>query len=94
MGLKGVMSHFSVHIRAAWLNYILTGTWLHRFHHSADPVEGRNYAVTMSLLDVLFGTFSYAPDRLPTRLGIKEPMLYPKSSQFWRVMMIPLRRAA
>jgi sterol desaturase/sphingolipid hydroxylase (fatty acid hydroxylase superfamily) len=92
MGLQGVISHCNVDIRAGWFNYVFTGTELHRFHHSADPAEGRNYAVTISLLDVLFGTFSYAPDRVPARLGVKEPMLYPKSSQFWRVMMIPLKR--
>ncbi len=91
-GLQGVISHCNVDIRAGWFNYLLTGTELHRFHHSADPAEGKNYAVTVSLIDVIFGTFSYAPERLPSRLGVAEPAFYPKSSQFWRVMMIPLTR--
>ncbi len=30
-----------------------------RGHHSADPSEAKNYAVTLSFLDILFGTFRH-----------------------------------
>jgi sterol desaturase/sphingolipid hydroxylase (fatty acid hydroxylase superfamily) len=93
MGLQGVISHCNVDLRAGWFNYLFAGAELHRFHHSADPQEGQNYAVTFSFLDVIFGTFAYAPDRVPERLGVIEPAAYPKASQFWRVMLIPLRRS-
>jgi sterol desaturase/sphingolipid hydroxylase (fatty acid hydroxylase superfamily) len=92
MGLQGVISHCNVDLRAGWLNYVFTGAELHRFHHSADPHEGQNYAVTISLLDVIFGTLSYAPERAPARLGVMEPARYPNARQFWRVMMLPLTR--
>ena len=91
MGLQGVISHCNVDLRAGWFNYVFTGAELHRYHHSADVSEGRNYAVTLSILDVVFGTFVYRPHELPERLGVAEPASYPRSSQFWRVMLIPFR---
>jgi sterol desaturase/sphingolipid hydroxylase (fatty acid hydroxylase superfamily) len=91
-GLQGIISHCNVDLRAGWFNYLFAGAELHRFHHSADPAEGKNYAVVLSILDVIFGTFAYAPERLPARLGVAEPALYPRSNQFWRVMLIPLRQ--
>ncbi len=90
MGLQGIISHCNVDLRSGWLNYLFVGAELHRFHHSADPVEGKNYGVTTPLFDLLFGTFSYAPEKLPARLGVMEPASYPRSSQIWRVMLLPL----
>jgi sterol desaturase/sphingolipid hydroxylase (fatty acid hydroxylase superfamily) len=89
IGLQGLVSHCNVDLRAGWLNYLFTGTELHRFHHSADISEGRNYAVAFSFLDVLFGTFVRRPGELPRRLGVSDPGAYPRSGQFWRVMRIP-----
>ncbi len=94
IGLQGLVSHCNVDLRAGWFNYIFAGTELHRFHHSADVAEGKNYAVALSLLDILFGTFVYQPERVPQRLGVADPAAYPHSSEFWRVMLIPFRASA
>jgi sterol desaturase/sphingolipid hydroxylase (fatty acid hydroxylase superfamily) len=75
-----------------WLNDFIRRAGLPRFHHSAGPAEERNYAVTLSLIDVIFGTVLYEPDRVPANLGIAEAHLYPKSNQFWRVMLIRLHQ--
>lgn len=91
IGLQGLISHCNVDIRAGWANYVFVGTELHRFHHSADLAEGKNFAVTLSFLDTLFGTFVYRPDAHPQRLGVVDPNAYPRSSQFWRVMALPFR---
>jgi len=91
IGLQGLVSHCNVDLRAGWFNHIFAGTELHRFHHSADVAEARNYAVVVSFLDILFGTFVYRPDRAPLRLGVADPSAYPLSNQFWRVMLIPFR---
>ena len=48
--------------------------------------------LTFSFLDVIFGTFAYRPDELPERLGVAEPTAYPRSNQFWRIMLIPFQR--
>jgi sterol desaturase/sphingolipid hydroxylase (fatty acid hydroxylase superfamily) len=92
MGLQGVISHCNVDLRAGWFNYIFAGAELHRYHHSADVSEGQNYAVTFSFLDVIFGTFVYRPDEVPERLGVAEPTAYPRSNQFWRIMLIPFQQ--
>jgi sterol desaturase/sphingolipid hydroxylase (fatty acid hydroxylase superfamily) len=91
IGLQGLVSHCNVDLRAGWANYVLTGTELHRYHHSGDPAEAKNFAVALSLLDVVFGTFVYRPGEVPARLGVARPNDYPQSHEFWKTMMIPLR---
>jgi sterol desaturase/sphingolipid hydroxylase (fatty acid hydroxylase superfamily) len=92
INVQGLISHCNVDLRAGWVNYIFAGTELHRYHHSADVDESKNYAVTLSLLDVLFGTFRYRPGIPPARLGVADPATYPESNQFWRVMWLPFAR--
>lgn len=89
-GLQGLVSHCNVDLRAGWFNYVFAGTELHRYHHSANVPEAGNFAVTLSLLDVLFGTFVYRPGEKPDRLGVSEPWKYPPSHAFWRAMMLPV----
>jgi sterol desaturase/sphingolipid hydroxylase (fatty acid hydroxylase superfamily) len=86
---QALISHCNVDIRTGWFNYIFVGTELHRFHHSANLDESKNYAVTLSFIDVLFGTFYYRPGTLPERLGVVAPSAYPKSNEFWKVMHLP-----
>jgi len=90
-GLQGIVSHCNVDLRTGWFNYVLSGTELHRYHHSADTREWKNYAVVFSFLDVIFGTLVYRPERAPVRLGVANPEAYPRSNQFWRVMLLPFR---
>ena len=92
IGFQGIFSHCNVDLRTGWFNYVFSGTQLHRYHHSADVGEAQNYAVVLSLLDIVFGTFVYEPDRLPERLGVSAPSRYPGANQFWRVMLLPLRK--
>jgi sterol desaturase/sphingolipid hydroxylase (fatty acid hydroxylase superfamily) len=86
---QALISHCNVDIRAGWFNYIFVGTELHRFHHSANLPESKNYAVTLSFLDILFGTFYYKPGTLPERIGVVDPTAYPKSNELLKVMMLP-----
>lgn len=89
-GFQGLVSHFNVDIRAGWLNQILIGTELHRYHHSADPNEGKNYAAVITLWDRLFGTFEYKPDVLPAALGVRDRGRYPDDSAWSALMSLPL----
>ncbi len=91
VGLQGMVSHFNVDIRAGWFNYLLVGTELHRYHHSADPGEGKNYAAAVPLWDLLFGTFYYRPGRNPQRLGIEQPARYPRDIQLLKVLALPFK---
>jgi sterol desaturase/sphingolipid hydroxylase (fatty acid hydroxylase superfamily) len=87
--LQGLVSHCNVDLRAGWFNYLFVGTELHRYHHSAAIEESKNYAATLSIIDIVFGTFQYHPGRLPARLGVEQQEAYPKSNEFWRVMRLP-----
>ncbi|WP_395699417.1 sterol desaturase family protein [Aquabacterium sp.] len=94
MGLQGLVSHFNVDIKAGPMNYLLVGTELHRFHHSARIEEARNFGVLTPVWDLVFGTFSYHPDRLPAALGVAQPADYPASEEIGQVLLLPFRRDA
>ena len=92
IGLQGMVSHFNVDIRVGWLNYLLVGTELHRYHHSASPSEGKNYAAVLPIWDQLFGTFVYRAGQLPARLGVEHPERLPAGEAWWQVLMLPFRQ--
>jgi sterol desaturase/sphingolipid hydroxylase (fatty acid hydroxylase superfamily) len=91
MGLQGLVSHFNVDIKAGPLNYLLVGTELHRFHHSADRLEAKNYGVLTPVWDIVFGTFSYHPTKLPNALGVEQPEQYPPSAEVLKVLALPFK---
>lgn len=93
MSLQGLVSHFNVDIQAGPFNYVLVGTELHRFHHSADLHEGKNYGVLTPFWDLVFGTFVYRPGQLPQKLGVAQPDLYPESRAIGQVLALPFKRA-
>ncbi len=89
IGIQGIVSHTNIDLRAGWLNYVFIGPELHRYHHSADVSEAGNYATTLSVLDILFGSFIYRPGQLPARIGVDRPEAYPPSGQVWRILLLP-----
>jgi sterol desaturase/sphingolipid hydroxylase (fatty acid hydroxylase superfamily) len=91
VGLQGFVSHFNVDIRAGWVNYVLMGAELHRYHHSADPAEAKNYAAVVTLWDQLFGTFYYRPGVLAQRLGMEQPGQYPADRELLKVLALPFK---
>jgi sterol desaturase/sphingolipid hydroxylase (fatty acid hydroxylase superfamily) len=91
MGLQGLVSHFNVDIKAGPLNYLLVGTELHRFHHSANLDEAKNFGVLTPVWDLVFGTFRYDPQRLPEALGVVDPAQYPPSTAIGSVLALPFR---
>ena len=91
MGLQGLISHFNVDIRTGFLNYIFIGTELHRFHHSANINEGKNYGAILAIWDIVFGTFYYQPGTSPERLGVAEPNEYPESTKIFQVILFPFQ---
>lgn len=89
VGLQGLVSHYNVDVRTGWWNYILVGAELHRFHHSADAGQAKNYGAVVPLWDLLFGTFYYRPKDYPEALGIADPLSHPTDRQLWRVLKLP-----
>ncbi len=87
-GFQGLVAHFNVDSRAGWFNRLFIGTQLHRFHHSANMEESKNYGATFSLWDQLFGTYRL-PDVAPERLGVVERALYPADAQWLKLLKMP-----
>jgi len=89
MALQGFISHYNVTIKAGFLNYIFIGTELHRYHHSTNSDEAKNYGSVISFWDIVFGTFYYTPNSIPEKLGVKNIKFYPKSNELIKVLMLP-----
>jgi sterol desaturase/sphingolipid hydroxylase (fatty acid hydroxylase superfamily) len=89
IALQGVVSHFNVDMRVGWLNYILVGNELHRYHHSADLGEAKNFGNIVPLWDLVFGTFVYRPGAAPARLGVTDSDAYPPEHRVARVLALP-----
>lgn len=89
-GFQGLVSHFNVDSRAGWLNRLFMGTELHRFHHSANMDEAKNYAATVSIWDQLFGTYRL-PSSAPEKLGVVDRESYPQDLQWGKILSIPFR---
>jgi sterol desaturase/sphingolipid hydroxylase (fatty acid hydroxylase superfamily) len=92
IGLQGLVSHVNVKIKAGPLNYLLVGTELHRYHHSADVNEAKNFGVLTPIWDIVFGTFQYQPERLPHKLGVENPSTYPSSEEVLKLLVLPFKR--
>ncbi len=89
--MHGLISHFNVDARIGFMNYMFIGPELHRYHHSEKMSEGKNYGATLSLFDLIFGTFVYKPGVAPAELGVHSPRSYPKYGEFLRVLQLPFR---
>jgi sterol desaturase/sphingolipid hydroxylase (fatty acid hydroxylase superfamily) len=89
----GIISHFNVDLRLGWANYIFVGPEVHRYHHSANMDEARNYGATLTLWDQIFGTFTYQPGCAPQELGVSEEANLPAYQQIPAVMALPFRRS-
>jgi sterol desaturase/sphingolipid hydroxylase (fatty acid hydroxylase superfamily) len=94
IGLQGIVSHFNVDIRAGFLNYLFIGTETHRYHHSASVDEAKNFGVSLTLWDLVFGTFLYKPNSVPLKLGMERPEEYPKPEDILDVVKFPFVKRA
>lgn len=92
ISLQGLISHFNVEIKAGWLNYIFIGTELHRFHHSANVNEAKNFGAVLAIWDIVFGTFYYQKNRIPEELGVFEPEKYPDSTEIFKTLRFPFKK--
>ena len=90
--LQSVISHFNVDIKAGLLNYIFIGTETHRYHHSANMDESKNYGNTLAIWDLVFGTFLYKPGVAPEKLGVEGQEDYPPSNNILKVIAYPFKK--
>lgn len=88
----GIISHFNVDLRMGWANYVFVGPELHRYHHSANMTEAKNYGATLTFWDQVFGTFVYRPGSAPSDLGTGPNGNLPAYHRVLSVLALPFRR--
>jgi len=74
---KGVMSaawgmyiHSNLDMHTGWLQKIINGPEMHRWHHSTGKGRNRNFATKLAIWDWIFGT-AYFPETKPDEYGLK-----------------------
>jgi ornithine lipid hydroxylase len=87
--ISGLFQHSNIDVRLGWLNFIVSGPEVHRWHHSKLIAESNsNYAHSFVVWDLVFGTYFRPRDRRVERLGLLDPK-YPTS--FLGQMAAPFR---
>jgi len=60
--INGFFQHCNIEVRLGFLNYVISGPELHRWHHSSIPEESnQNYGNNLIVWDLIFGT-RFLPD--------------------------------
>jgi sterol desaturase/sphingolipid hydroxylase (fatty acid hydroxylase superfamily) len=74
---KGLMSaswgmyiHSNLNVKTGWLQKIINGPEMHRWHHSTGKGRNRNFATKLAIWDWIFGT-AYLPETKPDEYGLK-----------------------
>lgn len=70
--LNGFLQHSNIRIHLGWLNCLISGPELHRWHHSWEVRESnKNYGNNLIVWDLLFGSYFLPKDREVEDLGLK-----------------------
>jgi len=69
----GMWIHCNIDVHSGWLQKIINGPEMHRWHHAIDyPREGTNYGTKFAFWDWIFGT-AYLPEKKPAGYGLAQP---------------------
>ena len=69
----GMYIHSNINVKSGWLQYVINGPEMHRWHHSREYInDGMNFGTKLAIWDYIFGT-AYRPDRKPPGYGLDEP---------------------
>ncbi|MCB9556303.1 MAG: sterol desaturase family protein [Deltaproteobacteria bacterium] len=68
----GIWIHNNINVRAGWLQYVINGPEMHRWHHHPEH-DHSNYATKLAIWDWLFRTAFYPKDRVADRYGLDDP---------------------
>ena len=90
---SGHFNHANLSADVGWLRYLINNPAMHIWHHThpdSGPVN-RNFAITLSVWDWLFGT-AYLPEAAPEKLGFTGVEDFPPSAPEQLVHPLPLGR--
>ena len=90
--VSGLFQHSNCDLRLGWLNYLVSGPEVHRWHHSRRIAESNNnFAHSFVVWDLVFGTYLRPRDRKVEDLGLRS-RAYPRS--FLALLAAPFARGA
>jgi len=90
--VSGLLQHANCDLRLGWLNYVVSGPEVHRWHHSRHVTESNhNYAHSFVVWDLLFGTYFRPRDHAVEDLGLRSRD-YPR--RFAALLAAPFARDA
>ena len=70
--VSGLFQHSNCDLKLGWLNYVVSGPEVHRWHHSRHVAESNNnYAHSFVVWDLLFGTYFRPRGRAVEDLGLR-----------------------
>jgi sterol desaturase/sphingolipid hydroxylase (fatty acid hydroxylase superfamily) len=70
----GMYIHSNIRVRSGWLQYVINGPEMHRWHHSREyRGYGMNFATKIAVWDWLFGTAYLPKDKDPPGYGLDNP---------------------
>jgi sterol desaturase/sphingolipid hydroxylase (fatty acid hydroxylase superfamily) len=73
-GINGFFQHCNIELRLGWLNYVVSGPELHRWHHSRKTRESNsNYGNNLIVWDIIFRTYFLPKDQMVGDLGLLNP---------------------
>jgi ornithine lipid hydroxylase len=88
--MSGLLQHANCDLRLGWLNYLVSGPEVHRWHHSRRISESNaNYAHSFVVWDLLLGTYFRPKDAAVGELGLLNRN-YPR--RFWQQLAAPFRQ--
>ena len=74
--LQAVLIHCNVDLPFGVFRYIIVTPQFHHWHHTSDPgCIDRNFAISLPLLDLLFGTYHSPPGKWPKQYGQTGPKI-------------------
>lgn len=65
----GMYIHSNIDVRSGWLQRLINGPEMHRWHHAEELVPGKNFGTKFAIWDWLFGT-AYLPEHKPKAYGL------------------------
>jgi len=91
LALQSVFIHCNLQFEFAALQKIITTPKYHHWHHTSDPgCIDRNFAVSLPILDVIFGTYYSPPGKWPKQYGSTGPKINPN---YFAHLIAPFRRS-
>ena len=69
----GIWIHHNADVKTGWLQYIINGSEMHRWHHTPEFERTKNFATKLAIWDWIFGTAHLPKDTVVRRYGLADP---------------------